>query len=322
MIHLINRDRKIYDLEYRVADMLHEYQITGMIHIDTNSEGLSLEKVNFFKLLDYVCEKFSINKSKVHIHTYNVLETHSEYKINTRLSHCWYSMQPHIDKFYEYKEKQTELKTLCCFMGRINWCRLIFASWFYNNYNDKCLMSFNYNHTDVDKLCSDLTEINFYDSTCLEESVLFLKHCPILVDNLYYNKVVPYDEQWLNYLNPLNYYHKVFIDFVIETYLFGNTFFTTEKTLRPIIAKTPFIIFGPKNYLKNLRALGFQTFNRWWDESYDFCEGAHRVNETKKILAEIFSWKQEKMQQVLTEMESVLEHNKNLYLGMKVNDQK
>lgn len=320
MIDLINRDRKIYDIEYRIVDIIHEYQTNGEVHITTNGEGISLDKVKFFNLLDYVCEKFNIEKNKVYIHTFNILEKHPEYNIEANLSHWWYSIQAHIDKFYVFKEKKKELKTICSFMGRVNWCRLIFASWLYNKYNDKCLMSFNYNHTDTDKLCSELTELNFYHSTAIEEAVLFLKHSPIIVDNLYYNKVVPYDEQWLNYLNPLNYYNGVFVDFVIETYVFGETFFTTEKTVRPIIAKTPFIIFGPRDYLKNLRDLGFETFGSWWDESYDFCEGAHRVIETKKVLTEIFSWSQEKMYDVLKEMEPILEHNRNLYLtGFKKN---
>lgn len=317
MIELVNRDRKIYDLEYRVVDIVHEYQTIGEVHISTGGEGISLSRADFFDLLDYVCAKFNINKQKVYIHTFNILETHAEYNIVPTTSHWWYSVQPHIDKFYSPKSKSAELKTVCSFMGRVNWYRLIIASWMYNNYRDKCLMSFNYNHTDIDKKCSDLTEVNFYDSANLEEAVLFLKHCPIIIDDLYYNKVVAYDDQWLNYLNPLNYYHDVFLDLVVETYVMGNTFFTTEKTLRPIIAKTPFIVVGPVNYLANLRVLGFKTFNQWWDESYDFCEGAHRLDEIKKVLADIFTWSQDKMHQVLIEMESVLEHNRNLYLGMK-----
>lgn len=322
MIYLVNRDRKIYDLEYRVADIISEYQTTGEVHISTNSEGISLHRADFYKVLDYVSDKFNIDKSKVYIHTVNILETHDKYNIISLPSNWWSEVRPHIDKFYTLTKKQSELKTLCSFMGRVNWHRLIMASWLYNRYQDQCLISFNYNHTDVDKVCSDLTEINFYQSDALEESVLFLKNCPLIVDDLYYNKVVPYDEQWLNYLNPLTYYDRVFLDLVSETYIMGDTFFATEKTLRPIIAKTPFITVGPKNYLANLRQMGFKTFSRWWDESYDFCEGPLRILEIKKVITEIMLWPQERLQQTLQEMESVLEHNRTHYLNGIKYDQK
>ena len=59
------------------------------------------------------------------------------------------------------------------------------------------------------------------------------------------------------------------MDIVVETYVSGQSFFPTEKTLRPIIAQTPFIVMGPKGYLANLRRMGFMTFGQWWDESYD-----------------------------------------------------
>ena len=133
MIDLINRDRKIYDIEYRIVDIIHEYQTNGEVHITTNGEGISLDKVKFFNLLDYVCEKFNIEKNKVYIHTFNILEKHPEYNIEANLSHWWYSIQAHIDKFYVFKEKKKELKTICSFMGRVNWCRLIFASWLAQN---------------------------------------------------------------------------------------------------------------------------------------------------------------------------------------------
>ena len=33
--------------------------------------------------------------------------------------------------------------------------------------------------------------------------------------------------------------------------------------------RRPFVIQGPKWYIKNLHLLGFKTFNRWWCEAYD-----------------------------------------------------
>ena len=78
--------------------------------------------------------------------------------------------------------------------------------------------------------------------------------------------------------------------------------------------ETPFIAMAPKNHLANLKQRGFKTFSQWWNEDYDYYEGLPRINEIKKVVATIMAWPQEKMQQVLIEMEEILNHNRTLYL--------
>jgi hypothetical protein len=71
---------------------------------------------------------------------------------------------------------------------------------------------------------------------------------------------------------------------------------------------------APKNHLANIKQRGFKTFSHWWNEDYDYYEGLPRINEIKKVVATIMTWPQEKMQQVLIEMEEILNHNRTLYL--------
>ena len=97
---------------------------------------------------------------------------------------------------------------------------------------------------------------------------------------------------------------------VIETYVSGISFFPTEKTLRPIIALTPFIVMGPRGYLENLKRIGFKTFSQWWDETYDDYSGYARIEKIKQVVNEICSWNNAKLHTVLTEMLEVLAHNK------------
>ena len=66
------------------------------------------------------------------------------------------------------------------------------------------------------------------------------------------------------------------VELVAETMVRGNCFFPTEKTARPMALGKPFVIFGPRDYLKNLRGFGFRTFGDLWDESYDQLEGRDR----------------------------------------------
>ena len=45
--------------------------------------------------------------------------------------------------------------------------------------------------------------------------------------------------------------------------------FISEKVVKPLVGFQPFIVLGPYGYLKELKRLGFKTFDFIWDESYD-----------------------------------------------------
>jgi hypothetical protein len=82
----------------------------------------------------------------------------------------------------------------------------------------------------------------------------------------------------------LDHYHKFFIELVCETYTLGNTFFPTEKTVRPIMGTKPWLIHGAPGYIQRLKQMGFKSFNSVWDESYDQLEGPARWSAIKKII--------------------------------------
>ena len=85
----------------------------------------------------------------------------------------------------------------------------------------------------------------------------------------------------------LPYYNNIFLDVVCETWHEGQCFLPNEKTGRPIIAKTPFMAYAGKGFVRNLRKIGFQTFDRWWSEDYDDYEGVHRIQRMLKIIEQI-----------------------------------
>ena len=310
MITLVNKDRLIYDLEYRVVDMIKEYQETGELVISTNNEGICLEYCKFYSLLDYVCEKFSIDKSKVTIITSNSLEKHDQYKIDTANNFHWFSQTKESIPNDYIPSKEKLLKHVGCFVGKLNWNRAIILSWLAKNFADQCLLTCHYKNEDSQKLQSELTDLNFYNSSELSNVIEFLKYCPIEIDE-------SFDEFTIGppkHLTILKQYKNIFLDLVVETYIMGNTFFPTEKTLRPIIAKTPFIILGPKNYLANLKELGYKTFSKWWNESYDHYEGVQRIEEIKKIVGTILAMSTLELQLLLSDMNNILNHNYNHYM--------
>lgn len=102
------------------------------------------------------------------------------------------------------------------------------------------------------------------------------------------------------------------VQVVSETYFYenSNTLFISEKTFKVIASSQPFIIFGNKGSLRELKKLGYKTFDKWWDESYDEMDDCDRMNAIAKVLEDI-----DKIQNKLewfSEMKDVIEHNKNL----------
>jgi hypothetical protein len=82
----------------------------------------------------------------------------------------------------------------------------------------------------------------------------------------------------------LTHYHQFKIELVCESYTIGDTFFPTEKTVRPMSAGKPMIVYGPKNFLTHLKSLGFKTYNEIWNEEYDQLEGPARWKSIKSLI--------------------------------------
>lgn len=88
-------------------------------------------------------------------------------------------------------------------------------------------------------------------------------------------------------LDLLQHYNKFDIEIVCESYTRGSSFFVTEKTIRPLCAGRPVLLYGPRHFLKHLRALGFRTWQEIWDESYDDVEGPARWRQMQKVIQDI-----------------------------------
>ena len=111
-----------------------------------------------------------------------------------------------------------------------------------------------------------------------------------------------------NILDIKHHYDNIFVDIVSETETANNTTFITEKTIRPMLFKKPFVIMAGQGHLGLLHKLGFKTFNKWWNEDYDNMHGVDRVNAICKVIDSIDS-RQQKMYNFIEEMKDVIEHN-------------
>jgi len=73
---------------------------------------------------------------------------------------------------------------------------------------------------------------------------------------------------WDNYIN-IEWYNRTQFSVVVETDMVTNNIFLTEKTMKPLALKHPFITLGNAGSLALLKSAGFETFENIFDESYD-----------------------------------------------------
>lgn len=107
-----------------------------------------------------------------------------------------------------------------------------------------------------------------------------------------------------------------FLNIVSESLIENDSVFFSEKIYKPIFAAQPFIIFGNPNSIKMLQKMGFKTFGKWWDESYDEeFNFSKRLEKIVTVLEEISGWSIDKCFDVTQEMEEILIHNFNHMLS-------
>jgi len=131
-----------------------------------------------------------------------------------------------------------------------------------------------------------------------------------------FNKILPLEIKTTN-LNPvmnleLEDYLKTYFNVVIETQWRPGELFFTEKTFKPIVAMQPFIILSCPGYLEFLKTLGYKTFSKWFDESYDdefYLE--KRIEKIIKLLHILSKKTHKKKQHMLIEMIPTLKHNRD-----------
>jgi hypothetical protein len=82
-------------------------------------------------------------------------------------------------------------------------------------------------------------------------------------------EVAPKINNLISFETPWQIYHRTRYSIVCESLSDGSGFFLTEKTMKVLWAQRVFVMFGVQYFLRNLKQLGFQTFDCIVDETYD-----------------------------------------------------
>lgn len=109
---------------------------------------------------------------------------------------------------------------------------------------------------------------------------------------------------------------KSFITIVNETVFYDRIYHLTEKIFQPIICLRPFMLVSSPGNLSYLKSYGFQTFDKWIDESYDQEQNdSVRMQMITDELVRICSKSIGELQEMLDSMNSVLQYNKQHLFG-------
>ena len=113
-----------------------------------------------------------------------------------------------------------------------------------------------------------------------------------------------------------SYYLECFCAIVTETRYAQPISNFSEKTLKPICYRIPFVLVAPPYTLVALKSLGYKTFDRWWDESYDLEEDhTLRMKKIFKVVDFISSLSAQQIADMYNDMKDTLDYNATLLLN-------
>jgi hypothetical protein len=106
---------------------------------------------------------------------------------------------------------------------------------------------------------------------------------------------------------PLKIYNKTAYSIVMETWADNRYSFFTEKIAKPILGRRLFVVISGQHFLRNLRQLGFKTFDGIIDESYDSIQEsttrwAKAIEQTKWLC-------QQPQEKILSQIAPIVIHN-------------
>lgn len=156
------------------------------------------------------------------------------------------------------------------FMGRANLHRARMLRDILDCHGDQTLISV-MRHSGLDRTLQELADADWApEDWSAFRSWCDRCHIPSLDDHTVRDQ---YDPAHNTNRDILAFYDQFRIEIVAETYTRGLCFFPTEKTVRPLSQGRGLLVYGPRGFLTRLRALGFQTWDSIWDETYDSAEG-------------------------------------------------
>jgi hypothetical protein len=111
-------------------------------------------------------------------------------------------------------------------------------------------------------------------------------------------------------------YNTTDIEIVLETLFDDSRLHLTEKSLRPIACKQPFILAATPGSLEYLRSYGFKTFNGIINESYDLIQDpVSRMSAIVSTMKKISEWDSDQYKHNMKKLQEIAEYNQQHFFS-------
>jgi len=269
------------------------------IVIDTNEEGCCATTIGLYNLLD------TFNFKSVTVQTNNILEHHNKYIVNGDKFFKFFLVgNSNYSEYHHWNNNNI----FGAFYNRPIWHRIGLAA---ELYECDTLLNFRANpHSEDSRHLFELQKLFEIAPESAKKFLNLFKKFPQQLEHHDGYTIGASTQQHTDQL--CEFYPNILVDVVAETFVTGNTFFATEKTVRPMLLKKPFIIMGSKNFMIYLRQMGFRTFHDFWDEDYDGFEGKEKYLCILELINHLSSLSDDELQTMYIKMKPILEHNYNL----------
>jgi len=327
--HIIDESKIIA----QIVDYAHKND-TVILHCAEGADLsiLSCKGQKFLDFLTDLCKKNNWPKEKFHLQSGNYIQNTSVWPVIEKKRFLASKIQE-VQAFTEISLAKKFDKHFGCLINGSSWARFWISAYLFTRHGGKTFQTFRRNlndptqagNIDLDRLLFEFSSFGKNDKQTIDTISNFLYNLPL--EKHHSNEANQVDHFWwhwkgetlekykLHNIEALSWYNNFFVDIVCETHCSGQSFFLTEKTLRPLLMRNPFIIFGPANFLVNLKKLGFLSFNKFWDETYDNFSGVMRINAIEKLITDISSWSLPRIQETYALMDSITTHNRELLIN-------
>ena len=307
----------IYDAGKLVKHLTHYIKSqtanNAEIILDMYPEGYSLHHNGVWNIIEAVCEACEVHTASV---TLVIGDLTADYPCNVIIHQPRWLMEASAE-FVDFEQdfsKVAERKFLH-FIGRATWDRVGINKFLREKYADQSWVTMGptrHRQKVIDDTFHGFTHQNFAPA----QIVKLLDYTLDPPKNFLVETTRDDYTKFPNNVLPLRHlYTNAFVEIVHETDIHDNNFFITEKTIRPILFKKPFIAMCGKNYMKNLRTLGFKTFDHWFDERYDEATDRRRYDHILHRIITIGKMSYKELSAWNLEMQETVEHNFNHLLS-------
>jgi hypothetical protein len=295
----------------RVQQQLDQTLPGQQVVLDFRAEGPSMYALGICTMLDNWLAKTNRNPDSIVVTCWSNATEKIPYpkKLCSIPSHFWKLSQ----SYWCDPMQDVDTTLFALFLGRSTTARNVIMYQVATKWTDYFVLSkMNGNHVEPWHCSHPETDLVENWTTDAQSMIEWYEHCPIpSIDHKQIRDQFgdPNNHGRVN-CSLLKHYNRFKIELVCETYTKGTTFFPTEKTVRPIMAAKPILVYGPVDFLKELRNMGFKTYSELWPEDYDNLEGPARWDRMKKVISYLLLMEHSKQEHLLERAKSIAMFNR------------